>query len=328
MRDDEWDLFICHAWEDKSFVRPLAESLKTLGLRVWYDEFVLRIGDSLLERIHRGLAGASKGIVVFSKAFFTKQFPKHELRGLLTRQLHEDRTVILPIWHGVGREDVLTFSPPLADLMALRTSDMKAEDIGLAILQQVRSDIYEHHDRADLLKLYRSKPLSELREELVRLSERLSEFQCPYCGAPMEAHEAASFDEGDVDRKFFSCGCRTDGGWVETPCPHTTEVPEFEEYEIEYEKWRKSWSAVGKPKTPLAKKFGLLHAQRGGGSTKEEALELLYDTFLMQFKHQEWRKRHKDDWPECPPLPLIDLEKEGIVGLGRLKEHEWQSTTG
>ena len=45
------DPFVLHASEDKdSFVRPLAHTLRVLGLEVWYDEFSLRIGDSLSRR--------------------------------------------------------------------------------------------------------------------------------------------------------------------------------------------------------------------------------------------------------------------------------------
>lgn len=48
----EWDVFISHASEDKeSFVHPLAEELTRLGVRVWYDKFTLKLGDSLLEKI-------------------------------------------------------------------------------------------------------------------------------------------------------------------------------------------------------------------------------------------------------------------------------------
>jgi len=44
----EWDAFISHATEDKDrFVRPLAHALTTLGAKVWYDEFSLKLGDSL-----------------------------------------------------------------------------------------------------------------------------------------------------------------------------------------------------------------------------------------------------------------------------------------
>jgi len=35
------DVFICHASEDKLFVRPLAHELRLRGFDVWYDEFVL-----------------------------------------------------------------------------------------------------------------------------------------------------------------------------------------------------------------------------------------------------------------------------------------------
>jgi len=52
----ERDLFICHASEDKNEVaRPLAEALRTKGLKVWYDEFTLTLGDSLDESIDNGL---------------------------------------------------------------------------------------------------------------------------------------------------------------------------------------------------------------------------------------------------------------------------------
>ena len=55
--DDEsvFDVFICHTTEDKAdVVRPLATALDDAGLRVWYDEFELRIGDSLRRKIDRG----------------------------------------------------------------------------------------------------------------------------------------------------------------------------------------------------------------------------------------------------------------------------------
>lgn len=63
-------LFICHASEDKDFVRPLAEELRKEYEKVWYDEYELKLGDNLLEKIDQGLASCDYGIVVLSKAFF------------------------------------------------------------------------------------------------------------------------------------------------------------------------------------------------------------------------------------------------------------------
>ncbi len=73
----KYDVFISHASEDKDdIVRPLANSLKDKNLKVWYDEFELKIGDSLRQKIDRGLANSRFGIVVLSKNFIKKRLDK------------------------------------------------------------------------------------------------------------------------------------------------------------------------------------------------------------------------------------------------------------
>ena len=77
-----WDIFISHAWKDKEAVaRPLAEKLKQAGLKVWYDEFTLKIGDSLRRSIDRGLAESRDGVVILSKHFFAKEWPQCKIEG-------------------------------------------------------------------------------------------------------------------------------------------------------------------------------------------------------------------------------------------------------
>src|ERR1051325_3140270 len=78
----DYDAFICHASEDKDdLVRPLAEGLMKLGHKIWYDEFQLRVGDSLRRSIDKGLARSRFGIVVLSPSFFAKNWPQYELRS-------------------------------------------------------------------------------------------------------------------------------------------------------------------------------------------------------------------------------------------------------
>jgi hypothetical protein len=114
-----FDAFICHASEDKdAFVRPLAERLTQQRVEVWYDEFSLGVGDSLRRSIDRGLRQSRFGIVVLSPALFSKQWSQWELDGLVSRENSGEETVILPVWHGVRRDDVLAYSPPLADRVA------------------------------------------------------------------------------------------------------------------------------------------------------------------------------------------------------------------
>ena len=119
---EDWDVFICHAGEDKeAVVEPLAVELRHHGLHVWYDRWVLRIGDSLRRKIDEGLLKSKYGIVVISSDFFRKRWPQHELDGLVQRELRGER-VILPVWHNVNHDEVASYSPTLADKMAGSTS--------------------------------------------------------------------------------------------------------------------------------------------------------------------------------------------------------------
>lgn len=133
-----FDVFISHASEDKEeIVRPLATALKAAGLSVWYDEFELRIGDSLRRKIDKGLASSRFGIVVLSKAFFGKGWPEYELDGLVTRSVSGEQ-ILLPIWHEITKKEVVGYSPSLADKVARNTSSHTVEEIAAEIVAVIR----------------------------------------------------------------------------------------------------------------------------------------------------------------------------------------------
>lgn len=81
-----YGVFISHASEDTdTFARPLADQLRRRGLRVWFDEFELTVGDSLRRNIDNGLAKSRYAVVVLSPAFFAKEWTKKELDALVAR---------------------------------------------------------------------------------------------------------------------------------------------------------------------------------------------------------------------------------------------------
>lgn len=134
-----WDVFISHAWEDKDDVaRPLANELLKASLRVWYDEFTLKLGDSLSRTINHGLAESTYGVVILSPSFFNKKWPQRELEGLTTREMNS-RTTILPVWHKVTQKEVEHFSPPLADKVSVST-DKGLEVVVQEILRVVQGE--------------------------------------------------------------------------------------------------------------------------------------------------------------------------------------------
>lgn len=124
-----YDVFISHASEDKEdFVRPLAEKLIERGFNVWYDEFQLKIGDKLRRSIDKGLANSRFGIVVFSPDFFKKDWTQYELDGLVQIEMTGKKT-ILPLWHKVSKDEVMKFSPSLADTVALNTAMLTIDEL-------------------------------------------------------------------------------------------------------------------------------------------------------------------------------------------------------
>jgi uncharacterized protein YxjI len=126
---EEYDLFISHATEDKEgIVRGLVSALRERGVDVWYDEFELRIGDSLRRKIDQGLARSRFGLVILSHPFFAKNWPQYELDGLVALEM-AGRQRILPVWHEITKDEVLGYSASLADKVALSTATYTVQEI-------------------------------------------------------------------------------------------------------------------------------------------------------------------------------------------------------
>ncbi|AWV34456.1 toll/interleukin-1 receptor domain-containing protein [Paenibacillus odorifer] len=179
----DFDLFISHASEDKeSFVRPLALALQKLKVTVWYDEFSLKPGDSLSKSIDTGLINSSFGVVVLSEAFMRKSWTDYELKSLVSKEIAYGK-VILPIWHNITKEDLLKFSPFLADKYALNTSGMDVMEIGLELCKVVRPDIFENLTRKMLYEqIYEDKT----NEISVNMEEMINRFPVRHAELPSQ----------------------------------------------------------------------------------------------------------------------------------------------
>ena len=133
----QYDVFISHASEDKEeVVRPLAIALQAKGVRVWYDEFEMRIGDSLRRKIDQGLANSRFGIVVISRSFIKKGWTNYELDGIMTKAM-SGQQVLLPIWHDITKQEVIDYSPSLADKVARSTGQQTVKEIADEIAEMV-----------------------------------------------------------------------------------------------------------------------------------------------------------------------------------------------
>jgi len=123
-----WDVFISHASEDKEEIaRPLAEALRQAGLRIWYDEFIIKPGDKINQLIRQGQNESTYALIILSSNFFKNtRWAQHELDGFVTREIYLDKKII-PVWHHVTIEEVVRFAPDLANRKALQTNAAFAE---------------------------------------------------------------------------------------------------------------------------------------------------------------------------------------------------------
>lgn len=165
----KYDLFISHASEDKAdFVQPLAETLRSFGVDVWYDQFTLQLGDSLSRSIDKGLSGSSFGLVVLSPSFLAKGWPEYELRGLIAKEIDTSK-VILPIWHNLERSELLNYSPTLADKYAIKSDSMSVVQIAASIISVVRPDLMEKiKRRASFIKMEKKGKLESVDPKLIK----------------------------------------------------------------------------------------------------------------------------------------------------------------
>ena len=120
----KWDVFICHASEDKkSVAKPLVDKLKEEGVDVWYDEFELDWGSHLMQSINYGLKKSLFGIVILSKSFFKKEWAQRELAGLHSLSIANKENKILPLLYQITHDELINYSPLLSDIVYKQWSE-------------------------------------------------------------------------------------------------------------------------------------------------------------------------------------------------------------
>ena len=98
---ETWDVFICHASEDKAMIaRPLCAHLESSGIRCWLDEAQIAWGESLVEMIQNAIARARFVIVIISPSFIQKSWASKELRTALSLEVETGRSFVLPLIAG------------------------------------------------------------------------------------------------------------------------------------------------------------------------------------------------------------------------------------
>ncbi|NEB05749.1 toll/interleukin-1 receptor domain-containing protein [Streptomyces sp. SID13726] len=127
------NVFISHRTSDGAAAERLAREIATPGHTVWLDEWHIRLGDSIVEKINSGLDGASYLVLCYSDAPDGVQSPwtSREWMSALHRQLDGQGVRVLPVRFG-GSAPAILADLKFADLA-------KDWDLGVRqLLQAIR----------------------------------------------------------------------------------------------------------------------------------------------------------------------------------------------
>ena len=127
--------FISYDSNDKEIASHIAIGLTEMNYPVWYDEYSLKVGDSLIESIQSGIKECNKCILILSKDYLQNEgWAKVEFTSIFTREILEGTNLILPVWVGVRKNEIYDYFPSLADKVAAKWNSGK--DVVLEQLHQ------------------------------------------------------------------------------------------------------------------------------------------------------------------------------------------------
>ena len=93
--DFNYDVFLSHSSKDKDIVRDVAERLRADGLRVWFDEWILKPGDSIPAKIEEGLEQSRVLVLCMSAQAFGSDWAQLEAGTFRFRDpLNQERRFI------------------------------------------------------------------------------------------------------------------------------------------------------------------------------------------------------------------------------------------
>ncbi|MEO5916694.1 MAG: TIR domain-containing protein [Luteolibacter sp.] len=93
--DFRYDVFLSHSKKDKQIVRDIAERLKKDGVKVWFDEWELKPGDSIPSKIEEGLESSRVLVLCMSANAFGSDWTQLEAGTFRFRDpLNKDRRFI------------------------------------------------------------------------------------------------------------------------------------------------------------------------------------------------------------------------------------------
>ena len=214
-----YDIFVSYASEDQDQVKILVEALQKQGIKVWWDQIQIMLGDKLSEKIGEGLRKSRYGLVIISEPFIDKEgWSENELGNLLNQSTKSGQKKILPVRLGISHEKL---SEKYAFLADIKTAEF-GSDINLLIdeiLRAIKQQEETPHEETDV-----TTESSDAVDQTAN-SQRAKEFQKAIKRQEEIPHEeiGVASENSDADDQiaprqrhvvFLIHGMRTQAEWA------------------------------------------------------------------------------------------------------------------
>ncbi|RFB86862.1 TIR domain protein [Rhizobium leguminosarum bv. trifolii] len=130
------DVFLCHAWDDRQgAAKELHDLLEARGVKVWFSEKDIALGEPFLREIDRGLARSRVGIVLVTPNFLKRIHGRSIADKELSVLLHGGKLV--PVIHGTTFAELNEESPMLASRNGLNTAEDSMAEVATKLADLV-----------------------------------------------------------------------------------------------------------------------------------------------------------------------------------------------
>lgn len=145
--------FISYSHKDRELVHGVAEALQADGFHVWLDEWDVRTGDSLVERVSEAIDQVDFVVAFISAASVDSEWCRKEVSLAMTGELADKGVRVLPV-----RIESATMPPALKDKKYLDATGLEANEVK----DRLATDMQAHLNpgRAIPPRRARSKPAS------------------------------------------------------------------------------------------------------------------------------------------------------------------------
>lgn len=145
--------FISYSHKDRELVHDVAGALQADGFHVWLDEWDLRTGDSLVERVTEAIDQVDFVVAFISAASMDSEWCRKEVSLAMTGELADKGVRVLPV-----RIESAAMPPSLKDKMYLDATGLEASEVTNRLATDMRAHLSP--DRTIPPRRARSRPAS------------------------------------------------------------------------------------------------------------------------------------------------------------------------